>query len=98
MVYSAHGRNSPMPATESMTCWTAPAICTTPTALAPCGYATPARLAGPSERPGLPTLAIIGDYGFSITVQELGAAVKLGLPLPIILWDNGKFGRDRRQA
>ena len=25
-------------------------------------------------------------------MQELGVAVELGLPLPIILWDNGKLG------
>ena len=56
------------------------------------GYATPAAIGGAIGRPGLPTLAIIGDYGFQYTVQELGAAVELGLPLPIILWDNGKLG------
>ena len=37
-------------------------------------------------------MAIIGDYGFHYTLQELGVAVELGLPLPIILWDNGKLG------
>lgn len=36
-------------------------------------------------------MAIIGDYGFHYTMQELGVAVELGLPLPIILWDNGKL-------
>jgi 5-guanidino-2-oxopentanoate decarboxylase len=56
------------------------------------GYATPAAIGGAIGRPGLPTMAIIGDYGFQYTVQELGAAVELGLPLPIILWDNGKLG------
>ena len=56
------------------------------------GYATPAAIGGAIGRPGLPTMAIIGDYGFHYTVQELGVAVELGLPLPIILWDNGKLG------
>ena len=37
-------------------------------------------------------MAIIGDYGFQYTVQELATAVELGLPLPIFLWDNGKLG------
>lgn len=55
------------------------------------GYATPAAIGGAIARPGLPTLAIIGDYGFHYTMQELGVAVELGLPLPIILWDNGKL-------
>ncbi len=56
------------------------------------GYATPAAIGGAIGRPGLPTMAIIGDYGFHYTVQELGVAVELGLSLPIILWDNGKLG------
>ena len=56
------------------------------------GYATPAAIGGAVARPGLATMAIIGDYGFHYTCQELGVAVELGLPLPIILWDNGKLG------
>lgn len=55
------------------------------------GYALPAAIGGAVARPGKPTLAILGDYGFQYTVQELGTAVELGLPLPIILWDNGKL-------
>jgi acetolactate synthase-1/2/3 large subunit/5-guanidino-2-oxopentanoate decarboxylase len=56
------------------------------------GYALPAAIGGAIGRPGLPTMAIIGDYGFHYTMAELGVAVELGLPLPIILWDNGKLG------
>ncbi|NNK15611.1 MAG: acetolactate synthase isozyme1 large subunit [Sulfitobacter sp.] len=55
------------------------------------GYATPAAIGGAVARPGQPTMAIIGDYGFHYTMQELGVAVELGLPIPIILWDNGKL-------
>lgn len=56
------------------------------------GYALPAAIGGAVARPGLPTLAIAGDYGFQYTVNELATAVELGLPLPIFLWDNGKLG------
>ena len=56
------------------------------------GYALPAAIGGAVARKGRPTVAIAGDYGFQFTVQELGAAVELGLPLPIIIWDNGKLG------
>lgn len=56
------------------------------------GYATPAAIGGAIARAGQPTLAIIGDYGFHYTMQELGVAVELGLSLPIILWDNAKLG------
>ncbi|MBJ6371123.1 5-guanidino-2-oxopentanoate decarboxylase [Sedimentitalea arenosa] len=55
------------------------------------GYALPAGIGGAVGRPGLPTIVIIGDYGFHYTMAELGVAVELGLPLPIILWDNGKL-------
>lgn len=56
------------------------------------GYALPAAIGGAIGRPGLPTVAIAGDYGFQYTVQELATAVEQRLPLPIILWDNGKLG------
>ena len=56
------------------------------------GYALPAAIGGAVARPGQPTLAIAGDYGLQYTIQELGTAVELGLPLPIIVWDNGKLG------
>lgn len=56
------------------------------------GYATPAAIGGAIARPDQRTMAIIGDYGFQYTVQELGVAVELGLSLPILLWDNGKLG------
>lgn len=56
------------------------------------GYALPAAIGGAIARPGLPTLAILGDYGFQYTMMELATAVELELPLPVILWDNGKLG------
>lgn len=56
------------------------------------GYALPAAIGGAIGRNGKPTMAIVGDYGFHYTMQELGVAVELGLPMPIILWDNGKLG------
>ena len=56
------------------------------------GYALPAAIGGAVGRPGLPTACLIGDYGLQYSVAELGTAVELGLPLPILLWDNGKLG------
>lgn len=55
------------------------------------GYALPAGIGGAVARPEQPTAVIIGDYGLHYTLPELGVAVELGLPLPIILWDNGKL-------
>ncbi len=56
------------------------------------GYALPAAIGGAVARPDQPTLCIIGDYGFQYTMMELATAVELALPLPILLWDNGKLG------
>ncbi|WP_372571058.1 thiamine pyrophosphate-binding protein [Ruegeria jejuensis] len=55
------------------------------------GYALPAGIGGAVARDGKPTMVIAGDYGFHYTMQELGVAVELGLPLPIVIWDNGKL-------
>ena len=63
-----------------------------PTGFGTLGYALPAAIGGAMGRPGQPTMAIAGDYGFQYTIQDLATAVELGLPLPIILWDNSKLG------
>jgi len=63
-----------------------------PTGFGTLGYATPAAIGGAVARPGQPTMAIIGDYGFQYTVAEMATAVELQLPLVIFLWDNGKLG------
>ena len=56
------------------------------------GYALPAAIGGKVGVGDQPVVAILGDYGFQYTVQELAVAVELGLNLPIIIWDNGKLG------
>jgi acetolactate synthase-1/2/3 large subunit/5-guanidino-2-oxopentanoate decarboxylase len=56
------------------------------------GFALPASIGGAVARPDLPTCCIIGDYGIQYTIAELATAVELGLPLPVIIWDNGKLG------
>jgi 5-guanidino-2-oxopentanoate decarboxylase len=55
------------------------------------GYALPAAIGGKIARPDQPVIAIAGDYGFQYTMQELGVAAEMSLPLPIILWDNDKL-------
>ncbi|WP_281983972.1 thiamine pyrophosphate-binding protein [Thalassorhabdomicrobium marinisediminis] len=56
------------------------------------GYALPASIGGAVARPGKPTVCIHGDYGIQYTIAELATAVELGLPLAIVIWDNGKLG------
>lgn len=56
------------------------------------GYSLPASIGAAVARKDLPVLCIIGDYGIQYSIAELGTAVELRRPLPIILWDNGKLG------
>ena len=63
-----------------------------PTGFGTLGYATPAAIGGAMARPDKPTMAIIGDYGFQYTLQELATAVELEVCLPIFLWDNDGLG------
>jgi acetolactate synthase-1/2/3 large subunit/5-guanidino-2-oxopentanoate decarboxylase len=56
------------------------------------GYALPAAIGGKIALPQRPVVAIAGDYGFQYTMQELGTAAELGLPLPVLLWDNDGLG------
>ena len=57
------------------------------------GYAVPAAIGGKIACPDRPTVAIVGDGGFLFTMQELGTAVELNLPLPILVWNNDAFGQ-----
>lgn len=65
-----------------------------PTGFGTLGYALPAAIGGAVGHGG-PVLAIAGDYGFQYTMQELGTAAELGLPLPVLIWDNAALGEIR---
>jgi 5-guanidino-2-oxopentanoate decarboxylase len=56
------------------------------------GYALPAAIGGALACPDRACAVLVGDGGFLFTAPELAAAVELGLPLPIVLWDNDGFG------
>ncbi|MEL6241357.1 MAG: thiamine pyrophosphate-binding protein [Pseudomonadota bacterium] len=62
-----------------------------PTGFGTLGYSLPASIGGAVGRDGLPTMCIIGDYGFQYTMAELAVAVELKLSIPIILWDNDRL-------
>ena len=66
----------------------APGLWHHPTGFGTLGYALPAAIGGKVGLRDRPVVAIAGDYGFQYTIQELGTAVELDLPLPILLWDN----------
>ena len=56
------------------------------------GYAAPAAIGAKLACPDRPGVAIVGDYGFGYTAQEVLVAVEHELPLPIIIWNSGNLG------
>ncbi|WP_334061511.1 5-guanidino-2-oxopentanoate decarboxylase [Limimaricola cinnabarinus] len=74
--------------------WPAPApgLWHHPSGFGTLGYALPAAIGAAVGRPDVPVVALAGDYGVQYTIQELGTAVELGLPLPLIVWDNERLG------
>jgi acetolactate synthase I/II/III large subunit len=59
------------------------------------GCALPMAIGAKLAAPERPVLAIAGDGGFMFTVQELATARDLGLPLPVLVYDNRGYGEIR---
>jgi 5-guanidino-2-oxopentanoate decarboxylase len=59
------------------------------------GYALPATIGAKFGVGTAPVAALVGDYGFQYTCNELGTAVEHKLPLPILLWNNSALGQIR---
>jgi acetolactate synthase-1/2/3 large subunit len=59
------------------------------------GTALPMAIGACLAAPDRPVLAIAGDGGVLFTLPELAAARDLGLPLPLVVWNNGGYGEIR---
>ncbi|MEU3844406.1 5-guanidino-2-oxopentanoate decarboxylase [Streptomyces sp. NPDC028635] len=66
-----------------------------PTGFGTLGYALPAAIGAKTADPGRAVVALSGDGGLQFSVQELATAVQLGLPLPVVVFDNGGYGEIR---
>ncbi len=53
------------------------------------GFGIPAAIAAKLARPDRPVLCILGDGCFQMTCGEVAVAQRLGLPLPILVLDDG---------
>ena len=53
------------------------------------GNALPNAIGAKLARPDAPVAVLAGDGGFMFTMPELMTASDLGLPLPIVIWENG---------
>jgi 5-guanidino-2-oxopentanoate decarboxylase len=68
-----------------------------PTGYATLGYALPAAIGAKLAAPDRPVIALAGDGGLLFTVAELVTAAELGIPLPVVVPNNGGYGEIRAQ-
>ncbi|MET8567633.1 5-guanidino-2-oxopentanoate decarboxylase [Streptomyces sp. NPDC004783] len=66
-----------------------------PTGFGTLGYALPAAIGAKTAAPERQVVALSGDGGLQFSVQELATAAQLGLPLPVVVFDNGGYGEIR---
>lgn len=59
------------------------------------GYGLPAAIAAKLAHPDAPVVCFAGDGCFAMTGNELGTAVQRGLPIVILIANNGMFGTIR---
>ncbi|WP_150460978.1 thiamine pyrophosphate-binding protein [Nesterenkonia ebinurensis] len=60
------------------------------------GYALPAAIAVAKSRPGREVVALAGDGGLMMTIQELETAVRLEVQLTVVVVNNSSYGSIRR--
>jgi acetolactate synthase-1/2/3 large subunit len=59
------------------------------------GFGLPAAIAAKLEHPARTVVALAGDGCLQMTVQELATAVQYGLPIVIVVANNGMYGTIR---
>jgi acetolactate synthase-1/2/3 large subunit len=59
------------------------------------GFGVPAAVAAALRAPGRPVICLVGDGGFLMTGNELAVAIERGLPIKVILSENGSYGSIR---
>jgi acetolactate synthase-1/2/3 large subunit len=69
-----------------------PDTCFISNGLATMGVALPNAIAAKLAHPGRHVVAVCGDGGFLMNVQEFETAVRLKLPFVILLWRDGGYG------
>lgn len=60
------------------------------------GYGLPAALGAKLALPDRNIVSLIGDGAIQFTIGELATAVELGLPIPILIWNNQGYGEIRK--
>lgn len=60
------------------------------------GFALPAALGAKVAAPGKPVIAVIGDGGYQMTIQELGTIMQYKIPVKILVLNNNFLGMVRQ--
>ena len=60
------------------------------------GFALPAAIGAKLAIPGKPVIAVIGDGGFQMTIQELGTIMQYKVPVKILVLNNNFLGMVRQ--
>ena len=60
------------------------------------GFGLPAAIGAQLAAPGRLVLAVVGDGGFQMTNQELATAVQYGVPVKVVVMNNGYLGMVRQ--
>ncbi len=69
-----------------------PNTCLVPNGFCSMGFALPGAIAAARLHPDRRILAICGDAGFLMNVQEMETAVRLGVDLVILIWEDHAYG------
>lgn len=67
----------------------------TPRGLAGLGWGLPLAIGAKLARPDVPVVALVGDGGFAHSWAELETMVRMGIPLTVIVLNNGILGFQR---
>jgi acetolactate synthase I/II/III large subunit len=70
----------------------APNTCIVPNGFCSMGFALPAAITAQLVHPSQKIVAMCGDGGFLMNVQEIETAVRLQLPLIVVIWCDYDYG------
>lgn len=60
------------------------------------GFALPSAIGAAIARPGVPSIAMIGDSGVMFTIQDLMTAVEHKVPVTVLIFNDRGYGVERR--
>jgi acetolactate synthase-1/2/3 large subunit len=70
----------------------APNTCIISNGFAAMGIALPGAIAAKLVHPERKAVAVCGDAGFLMNSQELETALRIGTPIVVLIWNDGKYG------